>query len=466
MPVVSIKSLIRRFVHTLDTRLSGNSIHFRQIVAITVPLLVDQSFIVLTSLLNTAMISSSGEAAVAAVSMIDALNIFLLNVFVALSTGGTVIVAQYKGAGHDKNVPKAAAQAVSAVAIAALVISIAITLLRGPLVSLLFGKAAPDVLDNAQIYLLGSVLSYPFIGIVDAVCGALRGVGETRSSLLLSLLTNGSYLLLNVLFINILQMGVVGLVTSLVIARVFGMLCALIYMLKIHKTLQVRLKDLITLNLNMLRKIFLIGIPFAAEQIFFNGGKLLTQTFIVELGTDSQTIYAISSSISAMFQIGASACSLAVIPVVGQCIGNRNVADARKSIRVFQLLSIGSFLVIEAILLPLLNPLIGLFSPSPQIVSTIKILLWEVAIVDPLIWSASFVTPAALRAAGDAKFTSVTALLTMWSVRVVLGYVLGIVLGFGITGVWSAMIIEWFVRALLFQLRLRSDKWYRHQLVD
>lgn len=82
----------------LNKHFSGESIDYRQIIALFIPLLIDQAFIVGLNLVNTAMISSSGMAAVSAVNMIDSLNIFLINVFVAVSTGERLSWHSIRGA--------------------------------------------------------------------------------------------------------------------------------------------------------------------------------------------------------------------------------------------------------------------------------------------------------------------------------------------------------------------------------
>jgi Na+-driven multidrug efflux pump len=82
------------------------------------------------------------------------------------------------------------------------------------------------------------------------------------------------------------------------------------------------------------------------------------------------------------------------------------------------------------------------------------------------LWSFSFITPSALRAAGDSKFTSVVSMLSMWLFRIVLGYILSIVLPLGIIGVWLAMDCEWGVRGLIFMHRYRGRKWYQYHLID
>lgn len=450
----------------LSKHFSGEAIDYHKVIAIVIPILVDQAFIVCLNLVNTSMISSSGVAAISAVNMVDSLNIFLVNVFISVSTGGTVVVAQYKGSGNDPMVSKAAAGSISSVFLLALSISLLIVVFRAPTLTLLFGGAEEEVLRNARIYLIGCGLSYCGIAVEEAVCGALRGVGETKSSLALSLIMNLSYVLLNGVFINFLHMGVLGMVISLNIARCLGAACALVYLAKLNTSLHFQMKDLFHFNPSMLKRIFFIGLPFAAEQMFFNGGKILTQTFIVTLGTFAMATNAICGSIAGLFQIPGNSFVLAIITVVGQCVGRKNIADARKFIRSFIWLSSISFLVTGLIVLPLFNPLVSLFHPPEQIVHTVFIIIVINELAQIPLWSISFITPAALRAAGDSKYTSIISMLSMWLFRVVLGYILGIVLPFGILGVWVAMNCEWGIRGAVFLFRYKGKKWYQHRVID
>ncbi|MEK0312280.1 MATE family efflux transporter [Cohnella sp. 56] len=449
----------------LDKRLTGASMDYRKVIALFIPILIDQAFIVGLNLVNTAMISSSGVAAVGAVSSVDSLNIFLINVFVAVATGGTVVVAQYKGSGDESMVAKAAAGTVASVALLSLGIGLAVAALHAPVLQVLFGRASADVLDNARVYLIGSSLSYLGIGIVQAVCGAMRGIGRSRVSLILSLIMNLLYVLLNILFINVLDMGVLGMTIAVNIARYTAALCAIVYILRIDVSLRLRLGQLLRVPWSMLKKIMAIGVPFAAEQMFFNGGKMLTQVFIVSMGTYAIATNAIGGTIALVYQIPAGALSLTLVTVVGQCIGGRNVEDARKFIKSFLWLSTYSFILMTAILLPLFHPMVSLFNPPADIVDDIFWVTLINAIAQIPLWAISFVLPAGLRAAGDARFTSIASMLSMWLFRIALGYVLGIVLGLGIIGVWLAMNCEWGVRGWLFLRRFRGDKWYAKRLV-
>lgn len=450
----------------LDRYLSGNPLDYRQVIAIIIPLFIDQLFYGILALSNTAMISSSGQSAIAAVSMVDSINVVLLNIFVALATGGTVIVAQYQGAGKAELVSKAAAHAVATVLMVSFTVSILLVGFHNPILTFLFKSAEQDVFSNAKLYIIGSGISYPLVASIDAVCGVLRGVGNTKASLWLSLIKNGTYLIFNFVFLSILNMGIVGLIISMVLSRFLGMLCSVFYITLIHKKIVLRFKDMINIDAKMLKRIMFIGIPIATEQVFFNGGKLVTQTFIVKLGTSAIAINAICTSLLYLLEIGGLTFSLAVVTVVGLCVGNSQFKDARKYVRIFLILGSLSTVVIGLILLPFLPSLIGVYSPDPQIVPTIKLICYISWVVTPLFWCTSFVSPAALRAAGDARFALLVSLSCMWTLRVILGYVLGVVLNLGILGIWISMYVEWVLRGVIFLIRLRGKKWLSHKLLD
>jgi putative MATE family efflux protein len=449
----------------LDRYFTGATMNYRQMISLFIPILIDQAFIMGLNLINTAMISSAGVAAISAVNMIDSLNIFLFSIFIAVATGGTVVVAQYKGSGNVKKVSEASAGAVSVVTLLGLVVGLLGIALHVPLLNVLFGSAQADVMSYARIYLIGSCISFAGIAIVEAICGALRGVGSTRASLVLSLIMNVLYVLLNFLFIHGLHMGVLGMTIALNIARYGGAVCALYYLFKIDVNLKVRMKELFRVKWEMFRKILFIGFPFATEQMFFNGGKILTQIFIVWMGTYAIAVNAICSALAGAMQIPANALSLTIITVVGICIGSGNIDEARKFTKSFLVLSSMSFVVMGLIILPLFNPLIALFDPPAEIVDDIFLILLVNTLVQIPLWAISFITPSALRAAGDAKYTSVVSMLTMWLFRVVMGYVLGVVFGWGVLGVWIAMDLEWGVRGIIFLKRFYGTKWLQHRLI-
>jgi len=450
----------------LEKHFSGETMDYRQIVSLYIPVLLDQAFLVFFNILNTALISTAGVAALSAVSMVDALNIFLIYVFMALATGGAVVVAQYKGSGNERMMAKASAGTVTLVTACALLISVLVVVFREPILLGMFGAAAPDVMEEARTYLIGSAFWYAGLAAMQAVSSVLRGMGKTRAALILSFVMHVPYALLNIILILQLKMGVLGLAIAAGTARYLAAICGVIYLVKLGGGLGIRFKDFLTRNAAMMRKIAYVGVPNAAEQIFFHGGKLLTQVFIVSLGTYAIAANAIASTVVLLYQIPANAMSMTLVTVVGQCVGRRHIADARKFTRSFLWAASFSFVLTGALLLPLFHPTVALFNPPDEILGELFVMFLINAIAQIPLYGISFVLPYALRAGGDSKFTSVTAMLSMWLVRIVLGYLLGITFGMGIVGIWLAMNLEWGVRGIVFALRFRGDKWYRHKLIE
>lgn len=455
-----------KFSALIQKNLSGECFSFKSLTVLFLPLLVDQAMVAILNIINSSMVSSSGPGAVAAVNMVDSINLFMMNFFIAIATGGTVVVAQYIGRFEPKKAGEASAQSILSCSLCALAIGVLIIFFSDPLLNILFGQAEPDVMNNARIYLIGCCISYPSFAVFQAVSGALRGMGDTRASMVLSIGMNVLVVILNFIFINGMRLSVLGATFSLNIARFLAAVAAVFYLLHTRHELCITGKHFLRFSKSMQKSIMLIGLPSASEQMFFHGGKILTQTFIVSLGTASMTAYAISMSMTVLFQVPGNALNLAIMTVVGQCMGAGNVKEAKKFMRSFIVAACILCTLVAIVMLPFTPLLYQMYSPPDGIVFETFACLIIAVIGTPLLWSMAFITPSALRAAGDAKFTSIAAMLSMWIVRVMLGYLLGIVLGFGIIGVVSAMVLEWGVRALIFALRKRGTKWYQHKVID
>ena len=319
----------------IQKNLSGECFSFKSLTVLFLPLLVDQAMVAILNIINSSMVSSSGPGAVAAVNMVDSINLFMMNFFIAIATGGTVVVAQYIGRFEPKKAGEASAQSILSCSLCALVIGVLIIVFSDPLLNVLFGQAEPDVMNNARVYLIGCCISYPSFAVFQAVSGALRGMGDTRASMMLSIGMNVLVVILNFIFINGMGLGVLGVTFSLNIARFLAAVAAVFYLLHTRHELCITGKHFLRFSKSMQKSIMLIGLPSASEQMFFHGGKILTQTFIVSLGTASMTAYAISMSMIILFQVPGNALNLAVMTVVGQCMGAGNVKEAKKFMRSF-----------------------------------------------------------------------------------------------------------------------------------
>ena len=153
------------------------------------------------------------------------------------------------------------------------------------------------------------------------------------------------------------------------------------------------------------------------------------------------------------------------MPIVGQCIGRDNIKDARKLTKSFVLLGCAAFLTVDLLLLPFFNVGMSLFNPPAGVLPLIFQIFLIYIVTHFLFWSISFILPAALRAAGDAKFTTAVSLLSMWLYRIGMGYFFGIYLGYGLLGLFAVTCSEWALRGTSFYLRFRGSKWYANKLI-
>jgi len=445
--------------------LGGDVISANDVGKMYLPILFDVLLTNLMLMFGSSMVSVVGEEAVAAVNMVDSINWFFANFYTAVGTGGTVVVAQYVGSKDLKAAGRATSQAlVSAISIAVF-LGLMVIIFSTPLMSFLFGDAEPLVFDYGHTYLVCIAASYPFYAAFQACVGALRGSGDTRAAMRFSIFLNAAFLVTSFLLVRVAKLGVLGTGLAYIISRGSVVVLIMIYLLFKKKDMCFTVKGFLTLDFKMQKRIFYIGIPTALEQIFFHGGRIITQRFIVSLGTAHMTANAVANSMFNVIMGPANAATTLAVTVVGFCIGAGRPDEAKRLLKSLLIVTSVGQAIFGLIIYPF-NPLMSsIFHVSPEVSQLISNCILLVVLLMPT-WPSAWITPGALRASGDVKFTSTVALTTMWAVRVLFGYIFAISLNMGIIGIWLAMCTEWVVRDVIFLLRLRGDKWYRHKLIN
>ena len=167
------------------------------------PLVLEQLLLVTVGMADTVMVSTVGEAAVSGISLVDQVNVLLIQIFAALATGGAVVASQLVYATFGM-----------AVAIGALVLVLNRHILR-----LVFGNVELDVMQAAETYFWLSALSYPMLALYNAGAALFRSMGNSRISLFASLIMNVINIGGNALLIYGLNWGVAGAATATLASR-------------------------------------------------------------------------------------------------------------------------------------------------------------------------------------------------------------------------------------------------------
>ena len=175
-----------------------------------IPLVIEQLLIMLVGMIDTVMVSSVGEAAISGTSLVDMINIVLINIFAALATGGAVVTSQFIGANRHKDACESARQLLFSTTIVSIFIAALTLIFKNHILRLLFGNIEADVMQNAVIYFILSALSYPFLAVYNA-CGSLyRAMGNSKISMQMSFLMNIINIVGNAILIYVFNLGVMG----------------------------------------------------------------------------------------------------------------------------------------------------------------------------------------------------------------------------------------------------------------
>lgn len=455
-----MNKLTRRINGHLHTQLSSSQFTYSEILNMLFPLILDMFFIQLINMLTTSMISSSSQASVSAVSLINPISTLIIYFINSVAAGGTVVVAQYKGQENAKKIHETAYHTVTVTFVIALIISFTCMICAKPIVYLLFSAAEPIVIEKSILYLAGISFSIIIFSLYAGVFAVFRGIGENKICLRLTVMINFAYLVLSLLLVNLLHLDIIGTLLALIAARMIGSAAAVYHLfIKKNRILPLRLRHMFQFNKAIFCSMLKISIPFASEQLFFYGGTIIVQAYMVLLGTETLAANAIASSLYYLIFSAPLAIGNLATTVIGQCIGAGKQDLARQYGK--RMLSLGTLMIVLSALvfLPILPVLVHMFHPEPSSIPIIYRLLFITVTASPLFWSMSNVMPYVLRSAGDAVYSSIVSLITMWAIRVGAGYLLAITFQWGIYGVWVCMILEWVIRYPLFFLRFRGHRW-------
>jgi putative MATE family efflux protein len=430
------------------------------------PLMVEQVLAVTMGAADTAMVSSVGEFAISGVNIVDNINNLLIIAFVALCTGGAVVVSQYIGRRDMANARLASRQLVYIVTAVSLVITGVTFVIRRPLISFIYGNIEENVMGAADVYLMITALSYPMLAIYNACAALFRSVGNSKVTMRIALFVNILNIGGNALFIFVFKMGVAGAALSTLISRTVAAV-VLTAMLILNQRDPISLAGIFKIKIArpMIRTILNVGIPSGLESSMFQVGRLLTQRIFTIFGTAAIAGNAIASVVNSFSFMPGNAYSMVLLTVVGQCIGAGDYAAAKKNTTKIMKLSYVTIIAMNLLIYLFMEQVINLFSLSGEAHNFAKSFLQVHCISMAIGWAMSFGLPNALRAAGDARYVMIAASVSMWTVRVSFAYLLSFVFGVGPLGVWIAMGCDFISRGTCYLTRWMGGKWEKKRVI-
>ena len=439
-----------------DNRLFSN----RQLLRLIVPLVIEQGLNILVGLADGIMVSSAGEAAISGVSLVDMINAVVLTLFMGLATGGAVVTSQYLGARKIHDAQKSVGQLILMAAIIGTAFGAFCIVLARPIMKLFFGSIEVDVMEAGLIYFRITAMAFSFIALYCTAAAVFRSMGNSKLTMKISILMNLINVSGNAICVMGLKMGVAGVAIPTLVSRIVAAFLTILFLCRKQQELYLEGKYVFHFRPDMMRKILRIGIPSACENSLFNLGRAVVVSMIALFGTVQTSANAVAGTIDNVACIAGNAINMAMVTVIGQSVGNGDAKQVEYYIKKMMLWAYGFWALNSLPTLIFCRPLIGLYSSLSQETADLAFrLIWIHNGLGILMWPMSFTLPNALRAANDVQFTMRVGIASMLIVRVGLSWLLCVVLQWGATGVWIAMVADWIVRISFFLPRVISGKW-------
>ncbi len=427
--------------------------------ALIVPIILEQFLVMLVGIADTLMITYAGESAVSAVSLINQLNNVFIMIFTALASGGAVIASQYLGQGDREKGSLAAGQLVMLTSVVSVIMTGILLLWGREIFGLLFGRVEQAVLDDGMVYLRISAYSFLFIAIYNGCAGIFRTIGKTKTLLYVSILMNLINVVGNAIGIFALHAGVAGVAYPSLLSRIVAAALMLYLATNPENRLQVRVRQILTWNGAMVRRIFRIAIPNSVESGLFQMTKVALSSIVALFGTTQIAANGMAQSFWSMSALFCIAMGPAFITVIGQYMGAEDLEGAEYYMKkLLRLTYVGAVTwnALFFLITPLILQLSGL---SEEAVRLVILLVLMHNTFNALCCPVSFSMSNGLRAAGDAKYTMFAVIFSSVICRVAFSVLFGLTLELGVVGITIAMLCDWAVKAILILIRYRSGKW-------
>lgn len=426
---------------------------------LVLPLVAEQLLAISVGLADSVMVAGVSNAAVSAVSLVDSVSNLMIFIFSAFAAGGSVAAGQYLGRRDEGKARLAAEQLVVLLGVLSLAVMAVMYLGKSFVLHRVFGRIEADVMLATDQYYSVVMASIPFLALYNAGAALMRTMQRSDVTFRVSLLMNGVNLGGNALLIYGLRLGVLGAAIPTLVSRALA--AVVILRLFARRELPLHLCELPHYRFNgrMVRNILSIGVPSGLENGMFHFGRLILTSLISTFGTASIMANAIGNTIG-NFQIFASAAiGLGLTTVSSRCVGAGDYDAARRYTRaLLKWCYLGQGAI--NLLLLLATPLVlWVYRVEGETASLAAAVMTIHGVGSILIYPTAFPLANTLRSAGDARFTMLVTVTTMWLCRVLLGYVCSVTLGLGVVGVYAAHMLDWVARSVCFVLRYRGTRW-------
>ena len=434
--------------------------------ALSIPIFIELFLQMLLGNVDQFMLSHYAETAVAAVANANQIINVILFLLIVMSTATTILIAQYLGAKRPDKIDEVYTISIVFHTLFSVVAGAVVILFHETLCQWL--GVPPEILQETSLYMNIVAASIPITGIYTTYVAVFRGHSMPRIAMWIALVMNVVHIILNYALIYgwgpIPSMGVLGVSLSTVISKALG-LGVIIWCHPAFLTARRNGAYRRPVRWDTLKQLLFISVPSGGETLSYQMSQTVIMKMINLMGLVVITTKVYVYIIATFCYMYTIALANAAQIVVGFLMGAKREEEVSRRVWMTTAAGVSIGVGLSTFFYFACEPVMGLVTDNQEIIQLAKDVLF-IEIFLEIGRGANIVLVQCLQAAGDIRIPVFVGVFGMWIFAVTLSYYFGIVLGWGLVGVWVAMAIDEIIRALIFVWRWQSNKWKGRSLIS
>lgn len=444
---------------------STNNVKKLSLIAITWPIFIETLLRMFLGNVDTFMLSHYSDHAVGAVGIANQVNGMIMLIYTVSSTGTLITISQYLGANKRKKAIEAAATALLINFVFGLVLSVGIVIFAEPLLRLI--NTPNELMDYAATYLriVGSV---SFIqALLTTTAAIVRSFGKTKVSMYVTMGMNILNVIGNSLFLygffGLPVLGVTGVAISTAVSQSLAFLVVFFVIMK-RIDIKISFKSMFPFRKHLAKQIIAIGVPSAGESGAYQISQLVITAMINNMGAIAVSTKIYTMNILWFVMLFGIALGQGTQIIVGHHVGAMENDKAYKACLKSLRVSLVIAALMSAVVATFGKTLVSILTNNNDIIQLAGKLLWYSILLE-VGRVFNLVVVNALKASGDATFPAVIGIISPWFTSVLICYVLGVQMNWGLVGVWVGLMADEWLRGVIALFRWKARVWEGKSLV-
>lgn len=451
--------IIRTNFNMGDFTMEITNINTSKIFKMSIPIFMELLLQLLVGNVDQFMISQYSQNSVAAIGNGNQIINIVIMVLNAMSIATTILITQYLGSNDKKRIYTIINLSIIVISFFSVAITLFILLIRK---KIFIWLQVPEIIIDEAISYIVIVGSFIIVqGIYMTFTAILKSYSLVKEVMIISIIMNTVNIIGNAILINgrlgFPALGIVGAAISTNIGKCVGLiLIILVYKQRIN--IKISFEILRNFPTYMLKKLLFIALPSGGEAFSYNLSQICILKFINLFGTVVIATKVYCSMLANVAYVYSIAISQATQIIIGYLIGSNKTEQIVK--RVYQAIFISLVASVTLTIFMYINSdfIFGIFTSDTAVFELgKKILLVEIVL--EIGRSVNIAMTKCLVAVGDVNFPVIMCMFSAWIIAVGLGYYFGVILNYGLVGIWIAMAIDEVLRAVIFLIRFSMGKW-------